>query len=74
VTDEFPTLNPVAEQTTEVTHLAHVSYEATGVQIVNETDEGLWIIVKSNSNLYKLSPNDVVKFGRVEYLVKDIKL
>jgi hypothetical protein len=34
----------------------------------------LWVIVKSNGNCQKLSQSDVVKFGRVEYTVKEIKL
>ena len=50
-----------------------VSIYIDGVHITNESEEGLWIIVKQNENMYKLSPNDIVKFGRVEYTIREIK-
>ena len=50
-----------------------VSFYIDGVHITNESEEGLWVIVKQNENMYKLSPNDIVKFGRVEYKIREIK-
>lgn len=58
---------------TTLTHLAQIKYTKDGVHINNDTEEGLWLIVKSNENMYRLSPNDMVKFGRVEYHIREIK-
>lgn len=73
LTEDVENLELQTESENPITHIARISYNPDGVHITNETDEGMWIIVKSNENMYKLSPNDVVKFGRVEYTVREIR-